>query len=179
MRVVWLLVPLIVVGCASACAWGNGSAGSTPSPAPSLGPSDLCVKACGRVRDCGGPEDPVDCESRCEDGAAKNASRMRPDVIDGAIVCVSDEACRAVRSSSFVAKCIDEAAASLGSTDRGDAFCDAWARSAARCGTTLDASRCRAVASVYADAALADAESCTQKPCSDVVACILIALGEA
>lgn len=142
------------------------------APAP-----DFCKTYCAKVHGCDESVDADTCENECENVNAATLPKYRTDVIASITSCVDAKDCRTVLAQKAVAACVDEAAASVAPSEATTKTCAALASSSTKCKATFDRAACLEQGKLFDDEALADAEGCAQKACTDVDACLEAAVG--
>ncbi len=134
----------------------------------------FCGSMCARIQSCDATLDTQTCQNRCTNTNAAIFPRLRSDVVDLVVQCFDAKDCKTVLGGGFVGVCTADAVASVAPSTAAASFCDALASSKKTCsGTTTDAkATCLNTAKLYNDDAIAQAQNCTKRGCSEIDACV-------
>jgi len=166
-------VPFVLAAC------GSGSDDSPSAKAASTQDlTDYCAASCAHEAACDSPPpDGAACKSEC---ATKNSAvlpKTRADFLQSTIACIKGLDCSVVPGGRGVSNCNDQEVAKVTPSAAASSFCDALDGAATRCRGTPDRDKCLNAVKIHTDGSLADAQACTSKDCSEIVACVDTALG--
>lgn len=154
----------------------GSDAGHEAAAAEDAGAPSFCASYCAKLHECDNQKDEQTCADACANDGAAILPKLRSDVVADLVSCVDGKDCSTVLSNDVLSACVGEAAAEVAPTSAAIAFCDAWSKSATKCGSTIDRAKCLDAVKLFSDAALANAKTCTSKTCADVAPCIEAAL---
>jgi hypothetical protein len=136
-----------------------------------------CEAVCGRTHECDNTQDQVTCTNSCKNSTAATAPKLRSDYVSALQACVLAKDCASMLTGDAIYACAEEVNASIAPSPAGTDFCTAWEANSTRCGSTLDKAGCLDIVKQYNDAALREAQSCTDKECTVMDSCVGAALG--
>jgi len=157
------------IACATGAQEGDTSSSSDPLV--------FCNGYCKKLVGCDNARDEQTCQNTCKNQNAAIFPKLRVDVLSKVSSCIDQRDCKTVLSSDVIAKCSDEAVASVAPTETAKKFCDQLAATQTKCGGSAEKTQCLNRAKLYNDKALTDASMCTTKACADITKCVDAALG--
>lgn len=169
----WLATIGFVVACSTGTTSDSGS-GSTGGAGDVEG---FCNGLCGKEHECDQKSDEDTCFNTCKNSNAAQMPKLRADLIEDIVSCVDDSDCKKVLSSTALTNCVNEVGASASPSAAATSFCTAYVKAGDKCGLDRDKAACLTSFKFYNDAALGEAEGCTEKPCSSQSTCIKAAFG--
>lgn len=137
-------------------------------------PADLdsfCSSICARETTCDSTLDDKTCQNTCHNGYAASFSKLRSDYVEKVEACVDATSCKTLE----IGTCVSDSIAELAPTDAAVSFCDAV--SASKCSLGQTKAQCLNSYKQFDDSALADAQACTTKACTQVPSCIAAVFG--
>lgn len=176
---------LAVVAASAACAsaerieYRQRPAGETSATVPGVvtDATSFCDALCGRQEQCDNALDAQTCRNTCENGSAAVFPKLRGDVVGLVIDCFAAKDCKSVLTSNVVATCAAEAVASVAPTAAAVTYCDALTAAKKKCGSSAGKAECLDQAKLYGDEAIAEAQNCAVRPCTEIDTCVGAALG--
>lgn len=162
----------------------GGGGGSTTSDAAGTEPAvtdaaSFCQAMCHRVQSCDKSLDAQTCENECSNSNAAIFPRLRSDVVALIVGCFDSKDCKTVLGSGFVGACTADAIASVAPSAAASSFCDALAASKKTCSGSEAATKadCLNSAKLYGDGAIAQAQNCVKRGCTEIDSCVSAVFG--
>lgn len=179
-----LLSSLSVAACATSdhVTVGDGGVPSTNTsqtiPA-STDAASFCSAMCSRIQTCDKSTDSQTCENQCTNGNAAVFPRLRTDVVDLIVSCFDGKDCKTVLGGEFVGACTADAIASVAPSAAASTFCDALSTAKKSCSGSSSTTKaaCLDSAKLYGDAAIAQAQNCVKRGCSEIDTCVSAVFG--
>lgn len=176
---------LALATASAACAAGdqvqvvkkNPDGTETASTVPVASASSFCAALCERQESCDRTLDRQTCENACRNQNAAVFPRLRQDVVGNILTCVDEKDCKTVLSGGLVGACATEAVARVAPSDAAVAYCSAFTKAMEKCGSTGTKAACLEGAKLYSDDAIAEAQNCTSRACSEMSACVSAVFG--
>jgi hypothetical protein len=136
--------------------------------------ASFCAAMCSREESCDKGLDAQTCENTCTNGNAAIFPRLRSDVVDLIVSCFDDKDCKTVLGGEFVGACTADAIASVAPSGAASSFCDALATAKATCSGAKSTTKadCLNSAKLYDDLAIAQAQNCVKRACSEIDTCV-------
>lgn len=180
-----LFSSLTIVACATSdhVVVGDGGAptsGDTSQTVPSaVDAASFCSAMCSRIQTCDKSTDSQTCENQCTNGNAAVFPRLRTDVVDLIVSCFDGKDCKTVLGGEFVGACTADAIASVAPSAAASSFCDALATAKKSCSgsTSTTKAACLDSAKLYGDSAIAQAQNCVKRGCSEIDTCVSAVFG--
>lgn len=176
-----LLASFSIVACATSdqvtIADGGAPVPGTQTSETVPGASDaasFCASMCARVQSCDSTLDTQTCQNECTNGNAAVFPRLRTDVVELIVACFDGKDCKTVLGGGFVGACTADAIASVAPSAAASTFCEALSTAKTSCGgaTTQTKAECLNGAKLYDDSAIAQAQNCVKRGCSEIDACV-------
>jgi hypothetical protein len=129
---------------------------------------------CSRVQACDKSLDAQTCENECANGNAAVFPRLRSDVVDLIVECFDGKDCKTVLGGGFVGACTADAIATVAPSAAAATFCDALAAAKKTCSGASAQSKaeCLNTAKLYGDTAIAQAQNCVKRGCTEIDTCV-------
>lgn len=159
---------------------GVPASGDTSQTIPSVtDAASFCAAMCNRVQACDKSLDTQTCENECTNGNAAVFPRLRSDVVDLIVECFDGKDCKTVLGGGFVGACTADAIATVAPSPAASSFCDALSSAKKTCGGGASATKadCLNSAKLYADGAIAQAQNCVKRGCSEIDTCVSAVFG--
>jgi hypothetical protein len=179
-----LFSSLTVFACAAsdhAIVEGGPASGTSPTdPATSVtDAASFCKAMCGREQTCDMSLDTQTCENTCSNTNAAVFPRLRTDVVNLIVGCFDDKDCKTVLGGGFVGACTADAIASVAPSAAAATFCDALATAKNKCSgeEASTKAQCLDSAKLYGDDAIAQAQNCVMRGCSEIDSCVAAVFG--
>jgi len=188
MRIALLSAVLLSTFSIAACATsdhvvvsdGGLPSGDTSQTIPSTtDAASFCAAMCSRIQTCDKSTDSQTCENQCTNGNAAVFPRLRTDVVDLIVSCFDGKDCKTVLGGELVGGCTADAIASVAPSAAASTFCDALATAKKSCSGSSSATKasCLDSAKLYGDAAIAQAQNCVKRGCSEIDTCVSAVFG--
>jgi hypothetical protein len=177
---------LSLVACAASdrVVVGNGGtgipAGETSETLPAVtDAASFCGAMCNRVQSCDKSLDTQTCQNECTNGNAAVFPRLRSDVVSLIVECFDGKDCKTVLGGEFVGACTADAIATVAPSAAASSFCDALAGAKKTCSgaTSKTKADCLNTSKLYGDAAIAQAQNCVKRGCSEIDTCVSAVFG--
>jgi hypothetical protein len=141
--------------------------------------ASFCSAMCGREQSCDMTIDTQTCENECTNANAAVFPRLRSDVVQLVVGCFDGKDCKTVLGGEFVGACTADAIASVAPSAAAATFCDALANAKNKCGSsqTTTKAQCLDSAKLYGDSAIAQAQNCVKRSCSEIDTCVAAVFG--
>ena len=179
-----LFASLAIVACATTdhVTLGGGGSPTTADGSATLpavtDATSFCAAMCHRVQTCDSSLDTQTCENQCTNANAAVFPRLRSDVVALIVGCFDGKDCKTVLGGAFVGACTADAIASVAPSAAAASFCDALASAKKTCsGTDATKAQCLDSAKLYADPAIAQAQNCVKRGCSEIDQCVSAVFG--
>lgn len=154
------------------------SGATTDSTIPAVhDAATFCGALCDRTQACDQALDHQTCKNSCTNSYAAVFPKLRGDVVDLIVGCFDSKDCKTVLTGDVVSTCVADAVASVAPTDAANAFCTAKVTAKKKCSVTITKADCLEEAKLYGDAAIAQAQNCTARPCGEIDACVAASFG--
>jgi hypothetical protein len=136
--------------------------------------ASFCSAMCSRIQTCDKSIDAQTCENRCTNGNAAVFPRLRTDVVNLIVSCFDGKDCKTVLGGELVGGCTADAIASVAPSAAASTFCDALSAAKKSCSGSAAATKasCLDSAKLYGDAAIAQAQNCVKRGCSEIDTCV-------
>jgi hypothetical protein len=136
--------------------------------------SSFCTAMCNRIQSCDNSTDSQTCENQCTNGNAAVFPRLRTDVVNLIVSCFDGKDCKTVLGGGFVGACTADAIASVAPSAAASKFCDALSTAKNSCsgGSSTTKAACLDSAKLYGDSAIAQAQNCVKRGCSEIDTCV-------
>lgn len=189
MRFVVLSVTLVSSLALAACATsdhvtigGGGSVPTTETPGTvpaTIDAASFCQAMCHRVESCDASLDTQTCENQCTNTNAAVFPRLRSDVVDLIVSCFDGKDCKTVLGGGFVGACTADAVASVAPSAAASSFCEALSAAKKSCSGSEPPTKaaCLDTAKLYGDLAIAQAQNCVKRSCTEVDECVSAVFG--
>jgi hypothetical protein len=178
------LASISVTACATSdrVVVGDGSTPSVDTSQTTPAVTDaasFCAAMCSRVQSCDKAIDTQTCENECTNGNAAIFPRLRSDVVSLIVSCFDGKDCKTVLGGEFVRACTADAIASVAPSAAASTFCDALSTAKKSCSgaTSKSKAECLNAAKLYGDQAIAQAQNCTKRGCSEIDTCVSAVFG--
>jgi hypothetical protein len=174
---------LSLFACASSDHTGIGGGTSPTDPSATVpaatDAASFCAAMCSREQSCDKALDTQTCVNECTNADAAVFPRLRTDVVDLIVSCFDSKDCKTVLGGSFVGACTADAIASVAPSAAASTYCDALAKAKNTCSgsSALTKADCLNTAKLYGDAAIAQAQNCAKRGCSEIDACVSAVFG--
>ena len=178
-----LLSSLSIVACATTdhvtIADGGVPSADTSQTVPTTDAASFCSAMCSRIQTCDKSTDSQTCENQCANGNAAIFPRLRTDVVDLIVSCFDGKDCKTVLGGQFVGSCTADAIASVAPSAAASSFCDALSTAKTSCSGATSATKasCLDSAKLYGDDAIAQAQNCVKRGCSEIDTCVSAVFG--
>jgi len=179
-----LLSSLSIAACATSdhviVGDGGAPAAQTSQTIPSVDDAaSFCSAMCSRIQTCDKSTDSQTCENQCTNGNAAVFPRLRTDVVDLIVSCFDGKDCKTVLGGEFVGACTADAIASVAPSAAASTFCDALSTAKKSCSGSSSTTKaaCLDSAKLYGDAAIAQAQNCVKRGCSEIDTCVSAVFG--
>jgi hypothetical protein len=141
--------------------------------------ASFCSAMCSRVQSCDKAIDTQTCQNECTNGNAAIFPRLRSDVVQLIVSCFDGKDCKTVLGGEFVGACTADAIASVAPSAAASTFCDALATAKKSCSgaTSKSKAECLNAAKLYGDQAIAQAQNCTKRGCTEIDTCVSAVFG--
>jgi hypothetical protein len=159
---------------------GTAPAGDTSQTVPSVSDAaSFCSAMCGREQACDKTIDTQTCENECTNANAAVFPRLRTDVVDLVVACFDGKDCKTVLDGEFLGACTADAIASVAPSAAASTFCDALAGAKDKCSSSQSSTKaqCLNSAKLYGDLAIAQAQNCVKRSCSEIDTCVSAVFG--
>ena len=159
---------------------GSPATGETSETVPAVtDAASFCSAMCGRVQACDKSLDTQTCENECTNGNAAVFPRLRSDVVDLIVECFDGKDCKTVLGGGFVAACTADAIATVAPSPAASSFCEALSSAKKTCSgaTSQTKADCLNGAKLYGDSAIAQAQNCVKRGCSEIDTCVSAVFG--
>ena len=167
----------VVVGNAPAGAGATtDQSGTTPAATDA---ASFCKAMCHREQSCDASLDTQTCENQCTNTNAAVFPRLRSDVVNLIVGCFDSKDCKTVLGGGFVGACTADAIASVAPSAAASSFCEALSNAKKTCSGSQPATKaeCLDSAKLYGDDAIAQAQNCVKRGCSEIDACVSAVFG--
>jgi hypothetical protein len=179
-----LVSSLAIVACAGSdqvqVVHQNPSTDMMPTdPAATTDAASFCKAMCNREESCDTSLDTQTCQNQCANTNAAVFPRLRTDVVNLIVGCFDGKDCKTVLGGGFVGACTADAIASVAPSAAASSFCDALATAKKTCsgGDTSTKAQCLDSAKLYGDDAIAQAQNCVKRACSEIDSCVSAVFG--
>lgn len=179
-----LLSSLSIAACATSdhVVVGDGGAptvGTSQTIPSTTDAASFCSAMCSRIQTCDKSTDSQTCENQCTNGNAAVFPRLRTDVVDLIVSCFDGKDCKTVLGGEFVGACTADAIASVAPSAAASTFCDALSTAKKSCSGSSSTTKaaCLDSAKLYGDAAIAQAQNCVKRGCSEIDTCVSAVFG--
>jgi hypothetical protein len=176
MRFQTVLATTLVIAAAAAAAACSSSAESSGSQKNAVTNSGLCESYCTKLNTCDESADKQTCTNKCKNANAAALPKLRTEIVGDIEACIGAKDCSKVLKGDVINTCASEAVAEVAPSAAATAYCDSLQKTATKCDLTFSRASCLSAAKLYNDETIAEAQSCTDKSCSDVAACVNAAL---
>jgi hypothetical protein len=141
--------------------------------------ASFCTAMCSRIQSCDKAIDSQTCENQCTNGNAAVFPRLRSDVVSLIVSCFDGKDCKTVLGGGFVGACTADAIASVAPSAAASKFCEALATAKKSCSgsTSMTKAACLDSAKLYGDTAIAQAQNCVKRGCSEIDTCVSAVFG--
>lgn len=158
---------------------GAPAEGDTSGTVPAVtDAASFCSAMCSRVQACDKSLDTQTCENECTNGNAAVFPRLRADVVDLIVECFDGKDCKTVLGGGFVGACTADAIATVAPSAAASDFCEALSTAKKSCSVTAQSkAECLNGAKLYGDAAIAQAQNCVKRGCSEIDTCVSAVFG--
>lgn len=159
---------------------GPGAKGDTSETLPAVtDASSFCAAMCSRVQSCDKSLDSQTCGNECTNGNAAVFPRLRSDVVALIVQCFDGKDCKTVLGGEFVGACTADAIATIAPSPAASSFCDALSTAKKSCSGAASQTKadCLNGAKLYGDAAIAQAQNCVKRGCSEIDTCVSAVFG--
>jgi hypothetical protein len=156
------------------------ASGDTSATIPSVtDAASFCSAMCGREQACDKTIDTQTCENTCTNANAAVFPRLRSDVVQLVVSCFDEKDCKTVLGGEFVGACTADAIASVAPSTAASSFCDALATAKKTCSGSQSTTKaqCLDSAKLYGDLAIAQAQNCVKRGCSEIDTCVAAVFG--
>jgi hypothetical protein len=190
MRLFAISAFLVVSSSLAACATSErvvvgpppGATGDTSATQPAgQSAESFCSAMCTRVKSCDKTLDQQTCENTCTNQNAAVFPRLRGDVVDLIVGCFDAKDCKTVLGGSVVGECTSDALASVAPSAAATTFCDDLANKKKSCNASTTAlttkADCLNSSKLYDDDAIAQAQNCTDRACTEIDTCVAAVFG--
>lgn len=166
----------VVIGDGGTAAPGESTSATSPATADA---ASFCAAMCSRVQACDKTLDTQTCENTCTNGNAAVFPRLRSDVVELIVQCFDSKDCKTVLGGGFVGACTADAVATVAPSAAAAAFCDALANAKKSCSGTSSQTKadCLNTTKLYGDPAIAQAQNCVKRGCSEIDTCVSAVFG--
>ena len=178
---------LSLVACAASDRVVVGNGGGTGLPTDDTSATvpavtdaaSFCGAMCNRVQSCDKSLDTQTCENECTNGNAAVFPRLRSDVVSLIVACFDGKDCKTVLGGEFVGACTADAIATVAPSAAASSFCDALASAKKTCSgaTAKTKADCLNTSKLYGDDAIAQAQNCVKRGCSEIDTCVSAVFG--
>lgn len=134
--------------------------------------ASFCGALCDRENQCDTSLDGQTCKNSCTNSTAAVFPRLRSDVVQLIVTCFDDKDCKSVLGGDVVGTCASEAVARVAPSDAAVAYCDALTSAKQKCGGATSKATCLDTAKLYSDDAIAEAQNCAARACTEIDACV-------
>lgn len=180
-----LFASFSLVACAASdhVVVGNGTvpaSGDTSQTVPSVtDAASFCSAMCGREQACDQAIDTQTCENTCTNANAAVFPRLRSDVVELVVSCFDGKDCKTVLDGEFLGACTADAIATVAPSAAASSFCDALATAKKSCSGSASTTKaqCLNSAKLYGDQAIAQAQNCVKRGCSEIDTCVAAVFG--
>lgn len=165
----------VVVGHA-----GDTTGGDTSQTVPSVtDAASFCAAMCGREQSCNKTIDSQTCVNECTNANAAVFPRLRSDVVDLVVACFDGKDCKTVLDGEFLGACTADAIATVAPSTSAGSFCDSLAAAKKNCSGSESTTKaqCLNSAKLYSDLAIAQAQNCVKRGCSEIDTCVSAVFG--
>jgi hypothetical protein len=137
----------------------------------------FCQALCDREQACDTALDHQTCKNSCTNKNAAVFPKLREDVVDLIVTCFDAKDCKTVLGGSVVETCASEAVASVAPSEAATKYCEAYGKAKTKCGITTAKADCLNQAKLYGDGAIAEAQNCAERSCTEIDACVAASFG--
>ena len=159
---------------------GAAATGDTSQTVPGVTDAgSFCSAMCGRQQSCDKAIDSQTCENECTNANAAVFPRLRSDVVELVVACFDGKDCKTVLDGEFLGACTADAIATVAPSAAATNFCDALAGAKKNCSGSQSTTKaqCLNSAKLYGDLAIAQAQNCVKRGCSEIDTCVSAVFG--